>query len=207
MLVITCLMGALAFSQGVPAAESTGRIAGRVMVEGTNTAVAGARIILLPTARRMGPIGPPLQAVTDQNGRFVFERVAPGAYRIDAQKTGLVPLNLLGQNRTTDVVAGRSVELDLQLQKGGVIAGRLLDPSGEPLPDARIMALRRVTLPGALPRLIGAAGPGTQTNDLGEFRVSGLAPGEYYVAAMVRGASPFGAAGTPLSTTFLSLPR
>ena len=33
-------------------AESTGRIAGRVMVEGTNTAVAGARIILLPTARR-----------------------------------------------------------------------------------------------------------------------------------------------------------
>jgi hypothetical protein len=40
-----------------------------------------------------------------------------------------------------------------------------------------------------------------QTNDLGEFRVSSLAPGEYYVAAMPRGASAFGGpATTPGST-------
>jgi hypothetical protein len=34
-----------------------------------------------------------------------------------------------------------------------------------------------------------------QTNDLGEFRVSGLAPGEYVLAAMPRGLSPFGGPG------------
>ena len=34
-----------------------------------------------------------------------------------------------------------------------------------------------------------------QTNDLGEYRVSGLAPGEYFIAAAPRGMSPFGGPG------------
>jgi len=140
MLVITCLMGAPAFGQAVPAAEPTGRIAGRVIVEGTNTAIAGARIILLPVARPMGPMGPPPQAVTDQDGRYVFERLGPGDYRVDLQKTGYAPPDRMG-GRMIQVAAGQSIAgLDFQLQKGGVIAGRLLDPSSEPLPNARIMA-------------------------------------------------------------------
>jgi hypothetical protein len=206
MLVINCLMSLLAFSQAVPAAESAGRIAGRVTVEGTNSAVAGARIMLFPSARRlevgqgrgqlpMSLIGPPPQATTDQDGRFAFNRVAPGTYRIDAQKTGFVSLNQPGENRTVDVVAGRSIDLDLQLQKGGVIAGRVLDPSGEPMADARIMPMRRAPTPAGASSPGFAFGPGAQTNDIGEFRVSGLAAGEYYIAAMPRGASPFGGPG------------
>jgi hypothetical protein len=80
------------------------------------------------------------------------------------------------------------------------------------------MALRRVSPPGAPPRLIPAPGAqGQQTNDLGEFRVSGLPPGEYFVAAMPRSmpmlpmfgaAASGGAASTPragrmtIATTF-----
>jgi hypothetical protein len=74
----------------------------------------------------------------------------------------------------------------VQLQRGAVIAGKVLDSAGEPLPDARVMALRRMSPPGAPSRLIPAGGMGQQTNDLGEFRIAGLPPGEYYVAAMSR---------------------
>jgi hypothetical protein len=60
------------------------------------------------------------------------------------------------------------------------------------------MAMRRLDgPPGApAPRLMPAPMQGPQhTNDLGEFRIAGLAPGEYYVSAMPRGQSPFGGPG------------
>src|SRR5262249_14114144 len=48
-----------------------------------------------------------------------------------------------------------------------------------------------------------------QTNDLGEFRIAGLAPGEYIISAMRPMASPFGSAAvastartTALATTY-----
>ena len=203
MLLIYGLILAMSSAQASQTAESPGRIAGRVTVEGTNTAVAGVRIMLFPSRPPIGtfrPMGPPPQTTTDQDGRFVLDRVAPGSYRIDAQKTGFVSLNQPGQNSsvTADVVAGRVTTFDLKLQKGAVITGRVIDPSGEPMADVSIMALRRMPTRSGVPapRLIPAGGPGAQTNDIGEFRVSGLAAGDYYIAAMPRGRSPFGAAGT-----------
>ncbi len=54
--------------------------------------------------------------------------------------------------------------------------------------DAQVMALTSLGAydgaPGAAPRLV-PAGQSTQTNDLGEFRIFGLPPGEYLVAANV----------------------
>jgi hypothetical protein len=37
-------------------------------------------------------MGPPPQAVTDQDGRFTFSGLTPGDYRLDARKTGYVDL-------------------------------------------------------------------------------------------------------------------
>ena len=201
MFAICSLLVALSVgqaSQASPTTDQAGRISGRVTLEGTNTPVAGARVILIPAARRTGPMGPPPQAVTDQDGRYAFDRVAPGTYRLDIQKTGFAPLtDMMAPSRpeVIQVNAGQSADsVDRQLQKGAVIAGRILDPNGEPLPDARIMVLRR--MPGGPSRLIPAPGQSQQqTNDLGEFRVSGLAPGEYYVAAMPRPTAMFGGPG------------
>jgi protocatechuate 3,4-dioxygenase beta subunit len=207
-MMIAALLAALSFSQ-TPAQAATGRLVGRVTVEGANTPIAGARITLLPASRPMAPMGPmgmPPQALTDQDGRFVFDKIAPGSYRVDAQKTGFAPLNDPGRGPTptTQVAAGQTFDIYLQLQKGAVIVGKVLDASGEPLTDARVMALRRMNIsaPGMPPRLLPAPTQGPQqTNDLGEFRLSGLPPGEYVVAAMPRAAGPFGGPGvTPSST-------
>jgi protocatechuate 3,4-dioxygenase beta subunit len=204
MFTICSLLVALSVgqpSQASTTADQAGRISGRVTLEGANTPIAGARIMLMPTARPTGPMGMPPQAVTDQDGRYVFDRVAPGTYRIDVQKTGLAPLMDPPRGPDVQVGPGQSVDgVDRRLQKGAVIAGRILAPNGEPMPDARIMVLRRMpgpSAPAGLPsRLIPAPGQSQQqTNDLGEFRVSGLAPGEYYVAAMPRPTAMFGGPG------------
>jgi protocatechuate 3,4-dioxygenase beta subunit len=77
-------------------------------------------------------------------------------------------------------VAGSALELpDLRLPRGGVIAGRILDPDGEPMANAAVTALRMVyPRPGA-PDL--TTGGFDHTNDLGEYRIFGLQPGTYFV--------------------------
>jgi hypothetical protein len=73
--------------------------------------------------------------------------------------------------------------------------------------DVNLMALRRVAMNGAsAPRTIPAPMQGPQqTNDLGEFRIIGLPPGEYIVAATLRRGFGFGApAITPSSSGTVS---
>jgi protocatechuate 3,4-dioxygenase beta subunit len=179
------LLVAASLGQSPSAADSAGRISGRVTVEGSGTPVSGARIMLFPAGPSTGPMGPPPQTLTDQDGRFAFDPLAPGTYRVIAQKTGYTPLLDPSRARTVRVGAGQAIDgIDLRLQKGAVIAGKVLDAAGDPLPDVRIMAMRRVSPPAGSPRLAPAAGAGQQTNDLGEFRVAGLPSGEYVVAAM-----------------------
>lgn len=200
MLMLSLLL-ALSLNQA-PAADQPGRISGRVTLAGSNAPVSGARITLIPTSRPAGPIGPPPQAITDVDGRFGFGQVAPGTYRVDAQKAGLAAPDDVLRTRAITVAAGQSTDVSLQMQKGAAITGKVFDPSGEPLSDARVVVLRRMPLPvGAasrglppMPRLIPVPSPGAQTNDLGEFRVSGLAPGEYFVAATPRSIAQFGTA-------------
>ena len=194
-MIIAALLAALSFSQ-TPAPAATGRLSGRVTVEGTNAPVAGARVMVLTIMRAaMPPSGPmpiPPQVMTDQDGRFVFNSVAPGEYRIDVQKTGFASLmDPSTRPRTYTVAAGQALDnVSIVLQKGAVISGKVLDQKGEPVTDARVMALRRITPPGAStapPRLIPAPMQGPQqTNDIGEYRVTGLPPGEYFLAASPR---------------------
>ena len=192
-MMLAALLAALSFSQ-TPAPAATSRLSGRVTAEGTNAPVAGARVMVFPMMRAaMPPSGPmaiPPQAMTDQDGRFVFNSVAPGEYRIDVQKTGFASLmDPSTRPRTYTVAAGQALDnVSIVLQKGAVISGKVLDQKGEPVTDARLMALRRITPPGgsaALPRLIPTPTQGPQqTNDIGEYRVTGLPPGEYFLAAV-----------------------
>jgi protocatechuate 3,4-dioxygenase beta subunit len=191
------LLVALSLGQA-PAVGQTGRIAGRVTLAGPNTPVSGARVMLIPTtpptrsaAGGSGLVGMPPQTTTDDDGRYTFENLTPGAYRINIQKSGLAPLTAEGPGAPPgpiiQVAAGQSVDVDRQLQKGAIISGRVLDPRGEPMPDVSMMVMRRVTLGrSGLPARLIPAGQGQQTNDLGEFRIAGLASGDYYVAAIPR---------------------
>jgi Carboxypeptidase regulatory-like domain len=210
-----------------PQAQTTARVTGRVVIAGTTTPVAGAQVTLVPMRRgpmtppRAMPPGPPPQRATDEDGRFVFERMLPGEYRVTVSKAGFAPplppfLGGTPSKPPLVLAAGQAIDLgDLALERGGAVAGRVLDPNGEPQAGAMVMALRRVDRrvaptggAGSMP--IGPesglipVGQSAQTNDLGEFRVFGLPAGDYVVAA---GPAPIGigaqtTASSVLATTY-----
>lgn len=196
MTGIVGLLLALTVGQAQPQV-ATGRISGRVTAEGASTPIAGARVTLYPAAPRMGAFTPPGEALTDTDGRFAFVRVAAGEYRLDVQKTGYAPFpGTPGRPHTIQVAAGQALDdINVQLQRGGAITGRLLDASGEPLTDTSVMALRRTPAGGSSLRYLPTPGGGQPTNDLGEFRLPGLAPGEYVVVATPRRQFAFGGPG------------
>ncbi|HEY2906956.1 MAG TPA: carboxypeptidase-like regulatory domain-containing protein [Vicinamibacterales bacterium] len=186
-------------AQSAPTA--TGTIRGHVLEEGSNKPIVGARVLLFPQGGRFIS-GPPPQSTTDADGAFAFAALAPGDYRLDVQKNGYVPWGIPQPGmrsavpRPFHVEAGQPTIADLHLQKGGVVAGRVLDVNGEPFADARVMALRRMdsnpaVRAGMASRLV-PQGQGQQTNDIGEFRVAGLAPGEYFIAVSPRMMMPLG---------------
>jgi hypothetical protein len=66
------------------------------------------------------------------------------------------------------------------LPRGAVITGRVTDELGEPVPSANVTVARLQFLQGQQrPSMSGNA----TTNDVGEYRIFGLAPGRYYVSA------------------------
>jgi hypothetical protein len=179
------LLAAVVSGQVAPSAH----LSGRVVEERTGVPISSARVILLDQPAK-APV-PAQQTITDQNGRYVFEGVAPGRYRVDVQKSGLLPpLTDPAKAPIVTLAAGQIVEdWNVSVSKGGAIAGRILDQFGEPLADVTVRAVRRDG-PDAVPsqtivnaRLPDSRAQAILTNDLGEFRVFGLAPGEYLITA------------------------
>lgn len=129
-------------------------------------------------------------ASTDEQGRWEIKDLPAGRYQLSASKAGYVTLNFgqrrpLEQGRPIDLRDGQTLEnITFNLPRGGVIAGRVNDEFGEPIADASVMALRYRYFNGQ--RRLVPVGRFSQTDDLGNFRIYGLAPGDYYLSATLR---------------------
>ena len=191
LIVICSITAALASVSAAPQSPSVGGvITGRVVEEGTNTPIADARVMAMamitaPSSASQPP--PQYQANTGSDGAFRFEGLPPGRYRITAQKAGYASLGPGSPPPPLVVLQadGPGASQVIALQRGGVIAGRVLSPAGEPMAEARVMPMRRPPGGAAGGRLM-MSGPPATTNDLGEFRLHSLAPGDYYLQASPR---------------------
>ena len=139
--------------------------------------------------------------VTDADGAFEFTGLRAGRYLIQASKGSYVSVSY-GQQRSTDapkpieIADGQLVErLDLSLPRGGVITGRVVDEIGEAVPGVEVSAQRYQFVMGR--RQLTPAGHASSTNDLGEFRVFGVAAGQYYLMATWRNPAGMGPSGNP----------
>jgi hypothetical protein len=129
---------------------------------------------------------------TDAEGKYEFNDLPAGRYMLNVSKGGYVSLGY-GQRRPNEqgkpieLAEGQVVEkVDLSLPRGSAITGRVLDEFGDPVAGITVQAMRYRFSNGQR-RLVPAGGsPGT-TDDLGQYRIYGLAPGEYAVSATTRG--------------------
>ena len=124
-------------------------------------------------------------------GRFEFRDLPAGRFTLQATKSGFVNVQY-GQTRPFE--SGKPIELadkqsldnaDISMPRGSVIAGRIVDEFGDAMPDVSVTAMRQTWQNGRR-RLVPSPGRIAQTNDLGQFRIYGLPPGEYYVSASLR---------------------
>jgi hypothetical protein len=72
--------------------------------------------------------------------------------------------------------------IDFAMLRGGVISGRIVDDVGEPVPSAMVQAIRSRQFETGSFNMAGTA----STDDLGQFRLHGLQPGEYTVSVSPR---------------------
>lgn len=161
----------------------TASIHGRIVSAENGAAIRRARVSLTPAN--------PLDAratTTDLDGRFEFTELPAGTYRISASK-GLFTTFEYGQRRHHDrgtpveLTDGQKAEkIDIRLPRGGVLAGVLLDDVGDPASGVRVSAMRQQFRNGK--RVLTSTGRSVETNDLGQYRLYGLPPGTYFIAAL-----------------------
>ena len=99
-------------------------------------------------------------------------------------------------------------DLRLALERGGAIAGRVVDAAGNPLAEVRVIPMRPTTTGQSA--MLMPVGQQVQTNDLGEFRAYGLPAGEYYVQVTERPDFPMNGSGqrtTVLAPTYFPASR
>ena len=191
-LLFALVLAALVHS---PATPDRATLTGQVLEDGTGAPVAGAHVNVMQVPTERPAAGStifasrPSTTTTDREGRYHVAGLEPGRYRINVQKPGFAQ-SLDAFAPPVDLGAGEQRSLDVTLQRGAVIVGRVLDESGEPLVEARVMAMRKMAVGPLGTRtnsdMLRPAGPSAQSNDLGEFRLFSLPPGEYYVQATSR---------------------
>ena len=189
------LMLVLLVAQTPPAPQAArGSIEGFVIKLGTSEPVFNARVVLSRSQGR----GESYAATTEIGGRFAFQNLEAGEYRISVTRNGYIrseygqrspnrpglPLTLNAGQKIPDVV--------LRLMPAGTIAGRIYDRGGEPLPNVNVQAMRYVYREGN--RVLTSVQQ-ARTNDLGEYRLFWLNPGQYYVSATLNDGGR-GAGGT-----------
>jgi len=158
-------------------------IIGRVLVAGTETPVRGADIVAESES------GGRAATRTDDDGVYRLERLAEGEWHVTASKGGFVDWTF-GQQRPFEVpppvalARGQQLAADIPLTRGGAISGRVFDQSGDPIAGLQMRVYRSRMERGA--RLLKSVGAADLTDDRGAFRVYGLPPGDYYVAASLR---------------------
>lgn len=129
-------------------------------------------------------------ASTNGLGRFEIKELPAGRYTLNASRAGYLGMSY-GQSRPGE--PGRPIELadgqalenaDFVLPHTALISGHVFDEAGEPLAGANVLTLQMRFFNGKR-RLTPVRGNAI-TDDTGQYRLSGLEPGEYYVQASSR---------------------
>lgn len=159
----------------------TGTISGKVLAaEGGPVRKAAVFLLWNGTPRSTAT------AITDGAGQFRFDALPPGDYDLRSSREGFGSAVF---GATEGSLIGKPIRLASGEQRSGIvltlvraasIAGVVRDVDGEPLPGADVQVYKEGFPRGTrslFPRMSARA------NDKGEYRISNLEPGKFYIAA------------------------
>jgi hypothetical protein len=186
----------LAISQTGTAKKSLqASVSGRVTVHGK--AIAGIVVsVRLNYAPRPAP---EFKATSDGEGNYRINGIPPGNYSVAPVAPAYVVSNIetaRGQGKLLLLAEGDAVEgIDFSLERGGVIAGRVIDAEGRPVVEERLTLIpadqnQKNQQPFGLMNATGS-----QTDDRGMFRIYGLSPGQYKISVGRDDSTYFGGNG------------
>src|SRR5271165_3986031 len=197
-LSLIALSAACALSAQDPPGPSTegqesGSVDGVVRSSATGQVLRRAQVTLSPVGARGGG----RFQETGEDGKFSFPSLPPGRYSITVERDGYLRLAAahLRSYKMPPVLSVRPGEtvsgLDFRMIPAGVIGGTVKFDDAEPAANVAVAVYHGYYDRG---RHAYAAVANGFTNDRGEYRLSGLASGTYYVAALYRARSrPSGA--------------
>jgi len=177
-----------------PPAPPPGTPPGTTATTRTTMAVSGSGGL---TSMDVFGIVRPRNAITDAQGGFEFTGLPAGTYRVQASSGqyqaaylgmalgGKRPIGNGSLDLGTPVVLADGQAYDkatIALPRGAVISGRVTDENGEPMARVQVYTLYYPTPTARSQR----NGSNWQTDDLGQFRLFGLQPGDYAVVADAR---------------------
>jgi len=183
ILVLPCAFHS-AQAQAAVSKAGTATVSGRVTLEGEP---ARGVTVIMKTQNQNSPNAP--RARTDESGRFNFTRLPAGKYSVFAAAPGYVSPDVNDffdvRGKTLNLAEGEKVEnVDLEIKRGGVIAGRVTDLQGRPVIEERVNLIKL----GASnrPQRFSAYTVNYEmyrTDDRGFYRIYELPAGRYLVSA------------------------
>jgi uncharacterized GH25 family protein len=168
-------------------ASKVASITGTVVQFGTQTPLKNVQVSLIHnTAAQSGgddddSSPPELSAKTDEKGQFKFSNLAPGSYYVRASHAGMALKSHHWQDGVfITLEPGKTQTLELIMAPTAAIQGQVVNEEGEPMQNVSVMAMRYgyTTMGRHL-----VQGSNASTDDKGQFRLFGLQPGSYLVAA------------------------
>ncbi len=158
-------------------------VEGVVAQETSGEALRQVEIGLVPVRdRKPGQPAPAAIGVySDSNGHFRIPELEPGVYRVRLRKEGFSPTVPSGAIVLPKLEPGQELtDLKFTMAPQSVLAGRVLDDNGDPVPNASLVLIRPRMIRG---RQTYAPGGGFATSDdRGMFRMAGIDPGRYLLS-------------------------
>jgi hypothetical protein len=122
-------------------------------------------------------------ALTGVDGSFRMENIVPGRYHLFVERTGYQEIDKhhhRTEGRVLTLTAGQEIkDLVIHLQAAAVVEGRVTDEDGDPMSEAQVAVLHQTFVAG---RSHWEQAGAERTNDLGEYRIPGLAADNYFVS-------------------------
>ena len=155
-------------------------------VRGTVTAAASGNPLHRVQITLVGGSQSPRPAVTNTRGEYEIAGVPPGTYTVIARRSGYLATSY-GEHRIGE--RGRPItvspgeitnRIDFKMVRGATLAGTVTDEVGTEYAGVRVEAVEIRYVRG---RRIPVQAAAATSNDLGQFRLSGLPPGSYRLRA------------------------